>query len=81
MLSLASSPLLLLSLLILPLLTSSLPLEQEAAPGLAREARQAGGDVPNGCHPNTAIGGFLLFAKFRAICAEKGFPEAGAYGK
>ena len=43
--------------------------------------RQEGGDILNGCDPNTAIGGFLLFPLFRAICAERGFEDAGAYGK
>ena len=43
--------------------------------------RQDGGEILNGCDPNTAIGGFLLFPLFRAICAERGFEDAGAYGK
>ena len=55
-----------------------MPVEGE---GLPREARQAAGEILNGCDPNTAIGGFLLFEKFRAICAEKGFEDVGAYGK
>ena len=29
-------------------------------------ARQDGGDILNGCDPNTAIGGFLLFPLFRS---------------
>merc|ERR1712037_661277 len=43
--------------------------------------RQDGGEILNGCDPNTAIGGFLLFPLFRAICAERGFEDVGAYGK
>ena len=38
-------------------------------------------EVPNGCDPNTAIGGFLLFPALRAWCEENGATEFGAFGK
>ena len=38
-------------------------------------------DVPNGCDPATAIGGFLLFPALRAWCEEQGATEFGVYGR
>jgi len=66
-------------LLFVPQSSTAAPVE-EAAQAL-RVKRQDGGDILNGCDPNTAIGGFLLFPLFRAICAERGFEDHGAYGK
>jgi len=66
-------------LVVVPQSSTAAPVE-EAAQAL-RVKRQDGGDILNGCDPNTAIGGFLLFPLFRAICAERGFEDHGAYGK
>merc|ERR1712130_1021176 len=63
------------------LLQSSAAAPAEEAAKALRVKRQDGGEILNGCDPNTAIGGFLLFPLFRAICAERGFEDVGAYGK
>ena len=38
-------------------------------------------DAPNGCDPNTGIGGFLLFPALKAWCEEQGATEFGVYGR
>ena len=38
-------------------------------------------DIPNGCDPNTGVGGFLIFPLLRAWCEEQGVTDFGVYGR
>ena len=43
-------------------------------------ADNVGEDIHNGCDPNTNIGAFLNFIKFRKFCGGKGLTDFGPYG-
>jgi len=60
-------------LVVVPQSSTAAPVE-EAAQAL-RVKRQDGGDILNGCDPNTAIGGFLLFPLFRSAFVFSYFPH------
>merc|ERR1719285_702003 len=57
---------------------------------LARRGRQdedapedgsgSGEELPNGCDPNTNIGGFLVFNGVKIWCGEQGITDFGPYG-
>merc|ERR1712203_80454 len=62
------------------LLQSSMAAPAEEAAKAPRVKRQDGGEILNGCDPNTAIGGFLLFPLFRAICLREASKMPGPMG-
>ena len=40
----------------------------------------SGEELPNGCDPNTNIGGFLVFKGVKIWCGEQGITDFGPYG-
>ena len=58
---------------------------EEAVNDLDEAAADDGGsgsgeELPNGCDPNTNIGGFLVFKGVKIWCGEQGITDFGPYG-
>ena len=46
----------------------------------ADDGSGSGEELPNGCDPNTNIGGFLVFKGVKIWCGEQGITDFGPYG-